>query len=188
MQKALAPLLATWVDILASAVLSLRPDPDRRVWLVLDELAALGSLPSLEEALTLGRKHGLCIAAGLQSTAQLDALYGRDRATVLRACFRTLVVLGIARTDPDTSDVLSRALGERETQRAEESRSLGDHGFSHSRSSRLAAERLVLPSEIAGLPDLNGYLAIAGSPSIHRIQLAPVDRPQRTTPIQEDPT
>lgn len=188
MQRALRPLLAAWVDILANAVLSLPPDPERRIWLVLDELAALGALPSLEEALTLGRKHGLCVAAGLQSTAQLDALYGRDRAVVLRSCFRTLIVLGISRTDPDTAEALSRALGEREARRTDETRGLGDHGFNRSISSRRATERLVLPAEIAGLPDLSGFLAIAGQPSVRRLTLAPADRPSVIDAIEEDAT
>lgn len=80
MQAALAPLLASWADIVTNAVLMLPLDPTRRVWLVLDELAALGKLNGLEAGLTLGRKHGLCVVAGLQSTAQLDRLYGRESA------------------------------------------------------------------------------------------------------------
>ena len=113
MQAALAPLLASWADIATNPVLTLPPDPSRRVWLVLDELAALGKLNGLEAGLTLGRKHGLAVLAGLQSTAQLDRLYGRESATVLRACFRNLVVLAIAKSDPTTADELSRSLGER---------------------------------------------------------------------------
>lgn len=45
---------------------------------VLDELASLERLNSLEAALTKGRKHGLRVVAGLQSTAQLDRLYGTN--------------------------------------------------------------------------------------------------------------
>ena len=33
---------------------------------------------------------------------------GHDSAIVLRSCFRNLLVLGIAKTDPDTADMLSR--------------------------------------------------------------------------------
>ncbi|HEX7388001.1 MAG TPA: type IV secretion system DNA-binding domain-containing protein [Castellaniella sp.] len=35
------------------------------------------ALPSLEAGLTKGRKNGLRIIAGLQSTSQLEHLYGR---------------------------------------------------------------------------------------------------------------
>jgi type IV secretory pathway TraG/TraD family ATPase VirD4 len=187
MQAALAPLLATWLDILINAALSLPPDPERRLWLIVDELAAVGVLGSLEAALTLGRKFGLCVVACLQSTAQLDHLYGRDRATTLRSCFRTLAVLAVSRTDPDTAEMLSRSLGERELIRRDESRAIGDHaGYSRTASSRLASERLVLPSEISGLADLHGFLAIPGETCIRPIELAPVDRPELVAPFQMD--
>lgn len=173
MQAALAPLLASWADIATNAVLTLPPDPRRRMWLVLDELAALGKVNGLEAGLTLGRKHGLAVVAGLQSTAQLDRLYGRESATVLRACFRNLVVLAIAKSDPATAEELSRALGEREVLRHELSRSNGASGLGESRSLRHAQERLVMSSEIAGLPNLSGYLALAGDEPVRRLRLTP---------------
>ena len=187
MQAALSPLLATWVDIVANAVLSLPPDPHRRVWLILDELAALGKLGSLETALTLGRKHGLAAVVGVQSTAQLDRLYGKESATVLRGCFRNLVVLAIAKTDPTTADEFSRALGEREVLREEESRSLGANGNGVSQSLRRSRERLVLPSEISGLPSLEGFLAVAGAGPIVRITLTPRERDAVIEPFVEEP-
>jgi type IV secretory pathway TraG/TraD family ATPase VirD4 len=185
MQAALAPLMAAWIGIIANETLSLTPDPDRRLWLVLDELAALGQVPALADALSLGRKFGLCVLAGLQSTAQLDQLYGREASITLRACFRTLVVLGISRTDPDTAEMLSRALGDREVTRADESRGLGDQGYSRSATARRVIERLLLPSEIAGLPDLSGHLAIAGTSSIHPIDLKPIDRKRVVDPFED---
>jgi len=172
MQAALAPLLASWADIVTNAVLTLPPDPARRVWLVLDELGALGKLNGLESGLTLGRKHGLAVVAGLQSTAQLDRLYGRESAIVLRACFRNLAVLAIAKSDPATADELSRSLGERDVLRHEISRSTGASGQGESQSLRQAQERLVLASEIASLPNLEGYLALAGDEPVRRLRLS----------------
>jgi len=187
MQVALAPLLSTWVDVLASAVLSLTPSPERRIWLVIDELAALGKLASLEAALTMGRKNGLCVIAGLQSTAQLDRIYGRDSAQVLRACFRNLLVLAISKTDPDTAEAMSKALGEQEVRREEESRSHGSSGNSRNLSVRHATERVVMPAEISGLPNLVGYLALAGDKPIQRISLKPQQREIVTEPYVEEP-
>ncbi len=185
MQSALAPLLAAWVDIAVSAVLALPPERERRIWLVIDELAALGKLGSLEAALTLGRKHGLCVVAGLQSTSQLDRLYGRDTATVLRSCFRNLLVLAIAKTDPDTCETLSRSLGEREVLRTEQNRSQGSLGTSRGVSARQVVERVVLPSEIAALPNLSGYLALAGEAPIVPIRLTPRTRERVIEPYEE---
>lgn len=188
MQTALAPLIAAWISVCSAEVLTLEPDPERRIWLVVDEVAALGPVEALAEALTLGRKFGLCIAAGLQSTAQLDEIYGRDQAVTLRACFRTLAALGISRSDPDTAEFLSRALGEREVVRDEQTRSLGDAGYSRSVTARRMTERVVLASEIAGLPDLHGFLAIAGSASIERLRLAPVARRRVVDALVERPS
>jgi type IV secretory pathway TraG/TraD family ATPase VirD4 len=176
MQTALTPLLGCWVDVLANAILSLPVDLDRRIWLLIDELAAVGPLASLEPALTLGRKHGLCVVAGLQSTSQLDRLYGSHTATVLRSCFRSLLVLPIARADAETCEALSRSLGDREIRRADVSCSQGSQGTSQGVSLQVAQERLVLPSEIAGLPDLSGFLALAGNEPIRRVWLEPKTR------------
>ena len=186
MQVALAPLLATWVDVIASAVLSLNPSSERRIWLVIDELAALGKLASLESALTMGRKNGLCVVAGLQSIAQLDRIYGRESAQVLRACFRNLLVLAISKTDPDTAEAMSRALGEQEVRREEETRSHGSSGNSRSHSVRHATERVVMPAEISGLPNLIGFLALAGDSAIQRIALTPQRREMVTEPYLEE--
>ena len=186
MQTSLAPLVASWVDVVMNAVLTLPPDANRRFWLVLDELPALGKLNSLEAGLTLGRKHGLGIIAGVQSTAQLDRLYGRESATVLRSCFRNLVVLAIAKGDPTTADEMSRALGEREVLRHEHGRTNGASGLGQSQSVRLAQERLVLPSEISSLPNLNGYLALAGDAPVARLRLTPRQRDEVIEPFVED--
>lgn len=185
MSASLAPLIACWVDVLCTATLSLTPDPDRRLWLLLDELASLGKISSLEAALTKGRKHGLCCVAGLQSTAQLDRVYGKESAIVLRSCFRNFLAFAIAKIDPDTAEVFSRALGEQEVDRAVESESRGAQGSSKSVSVQRVRERLVLPSQIAELPDLHAYLALAGAEPTRLVQVRPVVLPVVALAIDE---
>ena len=185
MLTSLRPLVGCWVDILLSAALSLSPSDTRRTWFVCDELAAVGQLSSLESALTLGRKHGLCVLAGLQSVAQLDRLYGRETSTVLRSCFRNLIVLGIAKTDPSTAEEMSKALGEREIDREQKSVSQGSSGTTQSASLQRVKERLVLPSEITELPDLYGYLALAGAQPIRKIRIEPCALPVIATAFEE---
>lgn len=185
MQSALMPLVSCWVDVIANAVLSLPADPDRRLWLVLDELGGLGRLTSLEAALTRGRKHGLCVVAGLQSTAQLDRLYGREGAVVLRSCFRSLVALGIAKSDPDTADVLSRALGEREIERALASRSTGPQGITKGETVQRTTERVVMASEISELPDLTAYVTLAGNQPVRLVSITPQHLPVVATAMEE---
>jgi hypothetical protein len=185
MQSSLMPLVSCWVDVIANAVLSLPADPERRLWLVLDELGGLGRLNSLEAALTRGRKHGLCVVAGLQSTAQLDRLYGREGAIVLRSCFRNLVVLGIAKSDPDTADVLSRALGEREIERSQASRSHGPQGITKGETLQRSTERIAMVSEIAALPDLTAYVALAGDQPTRLVNVTSQKLPVIATALEE---
>lgn len=185
MQSALMPLVSCWVDVVANAVLSLPADPDRRLWLILDELGGLGRLSSLEASLTRGRKHGLCVVAGLQSTAQLDRLYGREGAVVLRSCFRNLVALGIAKSDPDTADVLSRALGEREVERVLASRSTGPQGITSGETVQRTTERIVMASEISELPDLTAYVALAGKQPTRLVNITPQQLSVIATAMEE---
>ena len=171
MAEALRPLISAWVDVLCTSILSIGEDRRRRIWMFLDELASLEKLPSLEDAATKGRKAGLRIVAGLQSTAQLERIYGREEAQTLRSCFRSLVVLGGAKTDPRTCEDMSQALGEHEVERENLNRMSGWKGESTSRQVQRTRERVVLPSEIASLPDLTGYLAFAGEYPVAKVKL-----------------
>jgi hypothetical protein len=171
MATSLRPLISTWIDALCTSILSMPENQPRRLWMLLDELASLENLPSLQDALTKGRKVGLRVVAGLQSTAQLDDIYGREKAQALRSCFRNLVVLGGAKTDPQTCEDMSKALGEHEVERIDHSRSHGNKGTTRNRSTKRERERIVTPSEIAGLPDLTGYVAFSGGYSVARVKL-----------------
>ena len=173
MLEALKPLVSTWVDILCTSILSLPESPRRRTWMVIDELDSLQKLPSLEDALTKGRKHGLRIVAGIQSTAQLERTNGEKDATVLRSCFRNILVLGGGRSDSKTAEDLSRSLGEHEVERETLGESSSSRGGSRSRTTRIERERVVMPSEIQSLPELTGYVAFAGDIPIARVKLVP---------------
>lgn len=177
MTASLAPLIAAWTDIACTATLSRAPDPERRLWLLLDELPSIGKVGMLEAALTKGRKHGLCCVAGVQSTAQIERIYGRESAVALRSCFRNLAVFGLAKADPETAETFSQALGEGEIDRAVPSHTRGASGASRSVSLQRVRERVVLPAQLAELPDLTAYLCLAGAQPVRRITLQPRERP-----------
>ena len=181
MTASLSPLIACWIDVLCNSILSMPPEPEYgklRTWLVLDELASLGKISSLEAVLTKGRKHNLCCIAGLQSIAQLDRVYGRESSIIIRSCFRNLVAFAIAKADPDTSEAMSRALGERELDRPVETAGRSKQGNSSSVSVQRVRERLILPSEINELPDLTAFLALAGDQPTRKIKLTPQNLPE----------
>ncbi len=185
MAEALRPLISTWLDILCTSILSLPPSENRRIWIIIDELASLERLNSLEAALTKGRKHGLRIVTGLQSTAQLDHLYGREKAIVLRSCFSNLLILGGTSSDSQTAEDFSRGLGEQDLDRVQVSTTQTRQGRQRTEVKQRVKERIVLPSEITNLPDLSGYLSLAGDLPIARIKLKPASLPKLTSAFEE---
>ena len=66
---------------------------------------------------------------------------------------------------------MSQSLGEHEVEREALSRTTGQRGDSTSSQLQRTRERVVLPSEIASLPDLAGYLAFAGDHPIAKVEV-----------------
>lgn len=176
MKEALKPLVSAWTDTFCASLLSMPENEKRRIWLVLDELASLEKLPSLADYLTKGRKNGGRCVAGLQSISQLDDIYGAKMSQTLRSSFRSLVVLGGSKTDPETAEEMSKALGEHEVARPEytDSRNPGSARNTSERMVR-STERVVTAAQIQALPDLTGWLAYAGDRPIAKFELEPVN-------------
>ena len=84
------PLIACLVELALAELMDIGIDEDRRVWFVLDELAALGVLPGLSSLMTEGRKYGACVLAGLQSLNQLYEYYGYHAGSKIFGQFGTL--------------------------------------------------------------------------------------------------
>lgn len=58
--------------------MSLVENQQRRVWVVVDELASLKKLQLIPIAAAEGRKYGICLLAGVQSAYQLYQIYGHN--------------------------------------------------------------------------------------------------------------
>lgn len=185
MLATLCPLVSAWADILIASVLTLPTDQPRPLWLVLDELASLERLTSLEAGLTKGRKHGLRVVAGLQSVSQLDALYGVHSAKTLRSCFRNVLALGCSTADPQTAQEISDGLGQCEVERTLTTYNNGKDGRTSSTTTQRSVEAAVLPSELTSLPPLHGFLKFSGDHPIGKIRLVPLDFPVLAKPFVE---
>jgi hypothetical protein len=179
MVATLRPLVSAWTDILIASILTLPVDKPRPLWLVLDELASLERLSSLEAALTKGRKHGLRVVAGVQSVSQLDALYGAHNAKALRSCFRNLLALGCSNADPYTAQEISDGLGQCEVERTQTNYSDNKNCRTSSTATQRTIEPAVLAAELMSLPPLHGFLKFAGDYPIGKIRLVPQDLPER---------
>ncbi len=83
----LRPLITVWIDIAIGAIMSMKPDPERRLYCIIDELPTLQRLPSLSDFLARARKYGGCGILGFQSYPQLEATYGiQDAAAITGYC------------------------------------------------------------------------------------------------------
>lgn len=168
--ETLRPLICAWADLAVSFTLSLRASDTRAIWLIADELAALGQVSSLKGALARGRRYGLRCVFGLQVLSQFREAYGRDGAQTLLGCISNWLILRAG--DAETAAEMSRHLGEAELLRTDESSSRSDNGESTSRSTRHVIEKIMLPSEIMNLPARSGVLCLGED-----FRLAPVEIP-----------
>lgn len=154
----LRPLITVWLDIAISAIMSLTPDRDRRLYCVIDELPTLQKLPSLSDFLARARKYGGCGILGFQSYPQLEATYGIQDAAAITGYCSTWVALRA--NDTATAKHVSENLGQVEQVEANEGMSYGVNDMRDGVNlSRMQVTRpLVMPTEVTNLPNLVGFL------------------------------
>ena len=161
-RQTLTPLISAWVDIAINALMILPENQKRRLWLVIDELAALQRLPRLPMGLSEARKYGGCILIGFQSKPQLEDIYGKNTSDAMLDLFNTKIFFRC--TEPSTQQWISKVLGEREEIEPHENISFGANsmrdGVSLSRKRRQIP--IVLPSELSLLKDLECYIKYPG--------------------------
>jgi type IV secretory pathway TraG/TraD family ATPase VirD4 len=178
---ALRTVIATWVRLAIFETMR-GEGTGRRMWLIVDELDALGAIDGLKDALARLRKFGGRCVLGFQSLAQVSSTYGALEAqTVVENCATTLVLRCSASEHGGTSQFAARLIGEREVVRRSTSRGRDGNGFPGSRgwrrstnvSEQRVTEPAVLASELEQLPDLTGYLKTASSPVWLRVRFPP---------------
>lgn len=157
--NSLRSLLGCILDIASRSILSLSPDPNRRIWLIIDEFASIGKVQSIEAVATKARKMGGCLVVGLQSISQLKDRYGDFAAQTILSCLSSWVVLRC--TDAETADYMSRYIGETEVLRHLKGQSNSDSGDSSNKNEQQALQRAVLPSQLQSLENLTGFLRLA---------------------------
>ena len=167
-------LISTWLEIAVNAMLSLAQEPDRRIWVILDELPTLHQVPSLQPGLTESRQFGGCFVLGVQVASALRDLYGRNGVETISGLCGTRVML--AAPDRDTAQWSADSLGRSEV---EEGFSYGANTIRDgvSLTPRRELRALALASEIMRLPNLESYLKFPGPFPVASIRLEYVSRP-----------
>jgi len=162
-KTALKPLISLWVSILIRYAMDLKPVHEPRLWLVIDELAGLHKLETLELGLTNLRKYGVPMLNGVQQFSQLIEIYGPHVAKTIISMSQTKLVLRVG--DGDTAKVLEELFGKAEIDEKEETYSYGLNSQRDGVSvfARRQMREIVMSSEIRHLPDLAGYFSIPGN-------------------------
>src|SRR5271165_1167783 len=168
-REALRPLQSGWADMAMLRVMSSRQQT-RRVWIVLDELDTLNTLPKLTEGMTMMRSTGNSLVLGTQNTAQLEDRYGRQADTIFSQAGTKMI---FAVSEPKTAKSLQDLFGEVEIRRYRESRTgsfFGKHDRNNFSGPEDIRKPLLLASQIQGLPDLMGYFCqrpVDEEPGLH---------------------
>lgn len=171
-QEALRPLHSLWIDLLVLRLLT-KPKPgQKKVWLVIDELASLQRLPQFHNALTKGRKSDNPIVFGFQGKAQLETIYGH-LAEVMLSMPTTKFILRTA--EPNAAKWAAELIGEVEIERVRETVADGRRqGKSFTLDRQI--EPLVMKSEVEGLPDLHAFVKINNY--VSRFSFPPMNLPK----------
>jgi type IV conjugative transfer system coupling protein TraD len=170
-RQTLKPLISAWVDMAINALMVLPEDYNRRLWFIIDELAALQKLPSLHMGLAEGRKYGGCFLVGFQSKPQLEEIYGRQGAESMLDLFNTKVFFRC--TEPSTQTWISKVLGDKEEIEPQENISYGANSMRDgvSLSHHTRQKPLVMPTELSQLEDLECYIKLPGDYPCTKLQM-----------------
>ncbi len=88
---------------------------DRRVWLVLDEAAQLGKVPSISDALVTLRSKGVRVVLGLQSIAQIEQSYDKQTLSIWSGATDTKILCRLK--SKEDQRFASELLGKRTVER-----------------------------------------------------------------------
>jgi type IV conjugative transfer system coupling protein TraD len=167
--SSLVPLLSVMMDVAITSLMTLNKCSNRKVWFIFDELASLNALPSLERGLTITRNFGGCFVLGIQAISQLKQKYGRSKADTLSSNCNTKVILNTP--DADTARWGADIIGTQEAEQVNEGVSYGANELRDGVNiGKIQKEKnLILASEIASLPPLNGYLVFGNEFPIAKI-------------------
>ncbi len=181
--ESLKPLITAWLDIAINALLSLPENPERRIWVILDELGSLQQLPYLTSALAEARKFGGCFVVGVQSIAQLAKTYGFEGGREISSLLNTRFLFRAP--DPEIAQWSARNLGETTIEEVREGISYGANTIRDGVSiQRVEVQKPVVPAaEILKLENLACYVRLPGQYPISRLTLKAEQRPKIQPPF-----
>lgn len=170
-RSAVRPLISMWLSLATLYLQSMGENPDRRVWFILDEVAALQKIPALAGTLAEARKFGGCFVIGIQNIPQLVTIYGQQMA---RTIFDLLNTRAYGRNpSAEVAKIVEEDLG---PQRRREAREQNSYGLDQVRdgvsiSKDKVRESVVDYEQVMRLPNLSFYMRLPGEFPVVKLKL-----------------
>lgn len=170
------PLIACLTELALAELMDIGIDEKRRVWFVMDELAALGVLPGLSSLMTEGRKYGACVLAGLQSLNQLYEYYGHHAGSKIFGQFGTLCFF--CNQEESIVRMISNMCGSETITRQQKNTSFGANTFRDgvSYNEQQTKKELVAQNDISSLAVGECYMLLPEP----KTRLAKIQTPKST--------
>lgn len=121
------PLISCLTELSLTQLMEIGIDNKRRVWIIIDELPALGKLPALSPIMAEGRKYGACVLAGMQSLNQLYSQYGHYDGSAIFGQFGTSFFFN--NKEPAIAKMISSMCGNEIITRQQKNTSYGANEF-----------------------------------------------------------
>lgn len=177
------PLLSAWLGMALKAVQSLDSNPNRRIWIIMDEMPSLNRLEGISNIIADIRKFGGCVAIGIQSISQLEFIYGANDASAIVDLLNSSIYYRSPKAH--VAEWVSKDIGEQEVDEVKESQSYGPdpvrdgNTFARQRVTR----RVVSAGTISTLKPLECYVKLIGTKLITHFELEYIDNREKTLDV-----
>ncbi|MFA6137424.1 MAG: type IV secretion system DNA-binding domain-containing protein [Sulfurimonas sp.] len=153
------------LDMMTRTILSLENNPDRRIWIILDEAQTLGKLSEINDQLAEGRSKGGSVVFTTQDLSRIEELYGEH---LMRNIFQLLSTkLLLQYDDPKGQKFISEFLGEQEVEEKNKNRMISRDAQRDIEqvSERNTTKKVLLTGELGLLKPLSAYMKMPGFPA-----------------------
>lgn len=176
---ALSGLIVFWLRLAMGEMLRL-PEQDNHMWCFVDQFDVLGRIEDLRMTLDRLKKVGARIVVGIESIAQMRAVYNDEATSIMDKCGNTLILKCPARGEGETSVFAQALLGD-------QPRAFMTVNFNLERNRNECLPSLtphtVRAWELEQLPDRRGYVKIADMQEWLKVSFGVYPLPTVTEPF-----
>lgn len=174
-REVVMPIISCLFDLAISYLIDAGINEKRRIWFIIDELAALGKLNGLSTLLNESRKYGGCVLAATQSISQMYNNFGHHLGSAIFGQFATKFFF---RNDEGAmAKFITETFGQQEYTLQQRNTSYGAHehrdGVSYTEQERRKA--LISSNDLATLANLECFVGLPeAAVRVARIKIPPV--------------